>query len=90
MTIGSQYGVKIQKPQKLTNIIEYLFGEDQGRYILEIDPINLNKAEKVLKGNNIYFENIGFTQKDYFEIEGEMKIAVKDLCKSNNKWYNNY
>ena len=40
MSINSNYGVKIQKPKKLTNIIEYFFGEDQSRYILEIDKKN--------------------------------------------------
>ena len=38
----------------------------------------------------IYYENIGFTQRDYFEIEGELKISTKELCEINNKWYNNY
>ena len=35
-------------------------------------------------------EKIGQTQKDYFEIEGELKINVKDLFKLNNEWYNRY
>ena len=90
MAISSNYGVKIQKPKKLTNLFEYFFGEDQGRYILEIDPKNIEKVEKTLKENNIYYENIGNTQKDYFEIEGELKINVKDLFKINNEWYNKY
>ena len=29
-------------------------------------------------------------KKDYFEIEGELKISIKDLFKLNNEWYNNY
>ena len=40
--------------------------------------------------NNIYYEIIGNTQKDYFEIDGELKISVKELFKLNNEWYNNY
>ena len=72
------------------NIAEYFFGEDQSRYILEIDPKNLVKVEKLLKKKDIYYENIGKTQKNYFEIENEMKISVKDLYKINNQWYNNY
>ena len=90
MVISSGYGIKIQKPKKLTNLYKYFFGEDQSRYILEIDPNNIQKVEKSLKDNNIYFENIGYTQKDYFEIDGELKIATKDLFKLNNEWYNNY
>jgi phosphoribosylformylglycinamidine synthase len=90
MAISSNYGAKIQKPKKLTNVIEYFFGEDQGRYILEIDQKNLQKVEKILKDNSIYYENIGNTQKDNFEIEDELKINVKDLFKINNEWYNKY
>ena len=90
MSLGTNYGVKIDKPKKLTNLFKYFFGEDQGRYILEIDDNNLKKAESILKENNIYFENIGITQKDYFEINKEMKIDIKELYKINNQWYNNY
>ena len=90
MTMSSNYGVKIHKPKKLTNLFEYFFGEDQGRYILEIELNNLPKAEKILKDNSIYFEIIGNTQMEYFEIEGELKIKAKDLFKINNEGYNNY
>ena len=90
MSISSNFGVKIQKPKKLTNLIKYFFGEDQGRYLLEIDPANLAKVEKILKDNNIYFENIGLTQQEFIEIEGELKIKIKDLFKINNEWYNKY
>ena len=30
------------------------------------------------------------TQKEFFEIEGELKFSTKDLFKINNEWYNNY
>jgi len=90
MTISSNYGIKIQKPKKLTNIIEYFFGEDQGRYILEIDENKLPIAHKILKDNNIFFENVGYTQKDYFEIDGEFKVNIKNLFEVNNEWYNKY
>ena len=90
MAISTNLGIKIPKPKKLTNIYEYFFSEDQSRYVLEVDPISLTKTEKILKDNNIYFENIGFTQNDLFEIEGELKINVKELSKINNEWYNKY
>ena len=90
MAMSSGYGAIIHKPKKLTNLIGYFFGEDQGRYILEIDPIKLDKVHKILKENNIYFENVGFTQKQFFEIEGTLKIDIKDLFKTNNEWYKNY
>ncbi len=90
MALNSNFGAKIIKPKKLTNMSQYFFGEDQARYIVEIEEINLSKVEKILRENNIYYENIGFTQERYLEIEGELKISTKDLFKINNEWYNNY
>ena len=90
MAMASSYGVKIQKPKKLSNLNEYFFGEDQGRYIVEVERKNLLKVENILKTNNTYYECIGVTQKDNFEIEGEMKITVNDLSRINNEWYNKY
>jgi phosphoribosylformylglycinamidine synthase len=90
MSIFSNYAAKIQKPKKLTNLFEYFFGEDQSRYILEIEPKNLPKIEKRLKDNNIFYENIGNTQENFFEIEDELKINNKDLFKINNEWFNKY
>jgi len=90
MSIGSNFGVKVSKSKKLTNMFGYFFGEDQGRYILEIDKNNLEKVEKILTNDNIYYENIGFTQKNNFEIDGEFKINIKELHKINNQWYNNF
>ena len=88
--MGSDYGVLVNRPKKLLNLIEYFFGEDQSRYVVEINKNNLEKVEKILKNNNIFYENIGSTQKDFFEIQGELKIDTKELYKINNQWYNNY
>jgi len=90
MSINSGYGVKIYKPKKLTNLIKFFFGEDQSRYILEVDNNNIEKVEKILKNNSVYSEKIGITQKNFFEIDGEMKLSIKDLLKINNQWYNKY
>ena len=90
MSLSSQIGVKILKPKKLSNMFEYFFGEDQSRYIVEVDKNNYFKIEKLLKDNNIYFENIGVTQKDYFELDKDLKTSVKELYEMNNKWYNKF
>ena len=90
MSIGSNIGAKIHKPKRLTNSINYFFGEDQARYIIEVNNKDLSKVDKILKENNVFYENIGITQSDFFEIEDELKINIKDLFKINNEWYNNY
>ena len=90
MSISSGYGLKIEKPSKLSNLMEYYFCEDQGRYLLEIEPKNLQKVTKILSENNIYNENIATVQKQHFEISGEFKINIDDLYKINNTWYSKY
>ena len=88
--MGSNYGAKILKPKKLTNLFKYFFGEDQARYIVEVENNCLSKVKKILRDGNIYFEEIGVTQEDNFEVEGELKINKKELFEINNQWYNNF
>jgi len=90
MSLTSGYGLKINRPQKLSNLMEHYFGEDQGRYLIEIETSNLKKIMKILNENNIFNEIVATVQKDYFEMIGELKIHINDLYKANNKWYNNY
>ena len=90
MCLNTEYGLKIDKPQRLSNLMEFYFGEDQGRYLLEVDPENLQIVKKILNENNIFSESIAVVQKDYFEVIGEFKTDINDLFKANNKWYNNY
>jgi phosphoribosylformylglycinamidine synthase II len=90
MSLSSNLGLKIDKPKKLSNLMEYYFGEDQGRYLIEIEKNQLNKVKKILKENNIFNEIVATVQKDYFEVDGKMKIKINDLYKTNNKWYHNY
>ena len=90
MSLSSQIGVKINKPNKFSNLFEYFFGEDQSRYLIEIDKINYSKVENLLKENNIHFENIGVTQKEIFEFDKHLKISVKELYEINNRWYNKF
>ena len=74
----------------MRNSVAYFFGEDQGRYLLEVDKKKLSTIEKIISNNNVYFENIGFTQKNFFEIDGELKIGLNELFKINNQWYNSF
>ncbi len=90
MSLSSLLGVKIERPKKLLNLMEYYFGEDQGRYLVEIEKNNITKAQKILKESNIFNEVVATVQKDHFEVEGELKIDVNELYKLNNKWYHNY
>ncbi len=90
MSFQSGYGLKINRPKNLTNLMEYYFSEDQGRYLVEINADNLDKTIALLNENNIFNESVGVVQKDYFEVSGEFKIKSNELYKINTSWYNNY
>ena len=70
--------------------MEYYFSEDQGRYLIEVEPINMSKVNEILNKNNVYNESVGVVQENYFEISEEFKIKINELYKINNTWYNNY
>ena len=90
MSISSGFGLKIIKPKKLINYYEYLFGEDQGRYLIEISKDNLNNVQNFLKKNSTYSEIVAEVQNDTFQMEEIFKLNVKDLKKINNEWYNKF
>ena len=90
MSISSGLGLKINRPKKLVNSYEYFFGEDQGRYLIEISKNNLKKTETILKESNIFFETVAEVQNDTFEIEKMLCLKTKDLHNYNDQWYNKY
>ena len=90
MSMGTNYGVKINKPKNLTNSLKYFFGEDQGRYIVEINEKNKKEVSEILRKNSIYYEIIGKTQKDCLYINEELNIKLTDLSKLNSFWFNNF
>ena len=49
MCIKGKKGATLKKPNYLINQFEYLFGEDQGRYIIEISKDDLESATKILQ-----------------------------------------
>ena len=90
MCISGKIGVKIKVQQDKINLHEYLFGEDQSRYLLEVKEKNIDKVCNILKESSIYFEIIGKTQKDNLDIDKNLSIKVMELKKLNSYWFNNY
>ncbi len=90
MSMASMLGLKINKPKKFTDLNEYFFSEDQGRYLLEIEKDNLDKIESMLKKNNIFYEVIAEVQNDLFEIDKSFSIKVNELYNCNNQWFNKF
>ena len=90
MCISGKIGAKIKIPKNNLSAQEYLFGEDQSRYILEINKKNLSQVVEAFEKNNTYYEMIGKTQKETLELDKELNIKVNELYKLNTFWFNNY
>jgi phosphoribosylformylglycinamidine synthase II len=90
MCMSGSMGCKIELNNINLNKIHYLFGEDQGRYILEFNNKNKLKITNILKKNAIKFEIIGKTQKNNFEIQDVLKIPITKLKKINNNWFKKF
>jgi len=90
MCIKGKKGATLKKPNYLINQFEYLFGEDQGRYIIEISKNDLQHVTNILKENSVYFDELGFVNENDLVIDDKSKISIDDLIKSHTTWLTNY
>ena len=73
-----------------SSLIEYLFGEDQSRYLVEISKDNFEEFMREAEKNNVSVEKIGITQADQFEIKNIGKIKVDDLIQAHESWFKKF
>ena len=90
MCIKGKKGTTLKKPNYLINQFEYLFSEDQGRYIIEISKDDLESATKILQENSVYFDELGLVINDSLIIDDKTKVSIDDLIKSHTNWLTNY
>jgi len=90
MCIKGNKGIQLNKNKNLLSEIEYLFSEDQGRYIVEIHPNHLNEVVNILETNSVYYEELGIiTDKDMI-INDKTKVTIDELKSYNTNWLLNY
>jgi phosphoribosylformylglycinamidine synthase len=90
MCIKGNKGIKLNKTNNLINEIEYLFAEDQGRYIVEVNPKNLKEVKKVLNDNSVYHEELGVIIEKDMIINTKTKVTIDELKSFNTNWLTNY
>ncbi|MDA7593681.1 phosphoribosylformylglycinamidine synthase subunit PurL [Candidatus Pelagibacter sp.] len=90
MCIKGKKGATLKKPNYLINQFEYLFGEDQGRYIVEISKDDLESATKILQENSVHFDELGSVNEDSLIIDDKTKVSIDDLIKWHTNWLINY
>jgi phosphoribosylformylglycinamidine synthase len=90
MCIKGKKGIKIKKPNYLINQFEYLFGEDQGRYIIEIEPTNHKKVKEILDKNSVHYDELGIVTEHDMVIDNQSKVTIDELIVSNTSWLSKY
>jgi phosphoribosylformylglycinamidine synthase II len=90
MCIKGKKGATLKKPNYLINQFEYLFGEDQGRYIIEIDKNNLQNVTKILEENSVHFDELATVSENNLIIDNKSKVSIDDLIKSHTIWLTKY
>ena len=74
----------------MINEIEYLFSEDQGRYIVEINKKDFKKVAEILNKNAVHFDELGTIVEKELYINDKTKVTIDELSSSNKSWLTNY
>ena len=90
MCIKGNKGIKIKNMKSLINEIEYFFAEDQGRYIIEINPKDLQEVNKILDKNSVHHEELGVIVEKDMIINEKTKVTIDELKSYNTNWLTNY
>ncbi len=88
LCIRNKKGIEVNIPKRIKKIKEWLFCEDQSRYLIIVKEDI--KIKKLAKKNKIKAEKIAEIKGDYFSIVNKFEISLKKLINYNNKWFNNF
>ena len=69
---------------------KFLFGEDQGRYIISVSDGLASEVTKILDDKGIFFQKIGKTGGKKLIINDHEEAAIETLKKIHENWFNNY
>ena len=89
MSISGGIGVKIHLDEKDISP-KFLFGEDQGRYIISAPDDLISDILRILESKNIFFQKIGKTSGNKIIINDSEEIEIKSLKKIHEDWFNEY
>ncbi len=90
MCIKGNKGIQIKKPKFLINEIEYFFSEDQGRYLIEINPKDFKEVIKILDKNSVHYDEMGKIIDKEMIIDQKTKLTIDELKSYNINWLKSY
>ena len=86
MCIKGNKGIKINPLKGLINKYEYLFGEDQGRYVVEVPDENIEKVNEILNKNSIHFDKFGVIDEKNLTFKSDLNLPLEELKDGNMYW----
>ena len=90
MCIKGNKGFKLNKLKHLINEFEYYFGEDQGRYLIEISKEDLKNVTDILNKSSVHFDELGTITENELFLNEKSKVSIDELIISNKNWLSNY
>ena len=90
MCIKGKKGIKINPLKGLINKFEYFFGEDQGRYIIEINKANIKKVSEILNNNSVHHDELGIIDEKMLSFKNDIKLPIEELSNAHKYWLKTY
>ena len=90
MCIQGNKGIKLKKANNFVNELEYLFSEDQGRYIIEIKPEDQKEVTNILDKNSVHYDELGIITDKEMIINQKTKLTIDELKSYYTNWLTNY
>ena len=88
MIINSNIGIDMEIPKTSLSMLEWLFSEDQSRYVIVAK--NKEEIKFLASTNNIFINELGIAKGKKLKIKNCLEVAIKDLVDNNKKWFYNY
>jgi len=90
MCIKGNKGIKLNPLKGLINKFEYFFGEDQGRYIIEINKANIKKVSEILNSNSVHYDDLGIVDEKMLSFKNDIKLPIEELSNAHKYWLKRY
>ncbi|MFK7901785.1 MAG: phosphoribosylformylglycinamidine synthase subunit PurL, partial [Nitratireductor sp.] len=85
MAMAADKGMHIEHETALAHAA--LFGEDQARYIVALNPKNAEAFEQAAKDANVPLSKLGHVEGDALKINDLINISVKQLRDTHESWF---
>jgi len=90
MTMPYGIGATIADPAEGVSLTGWLFGEDQGRYLLACQTPDLEDVEANLRAAGVPFAVIGRTEGNMLALPGAAPISVRAMARAHEAWLPDY